>query len=119
MTIKIEYDSGYRGQIVSLAGVKGRLGLGLKLQMDAVAVDNVTRVQVLQSNPQRVFAIMTNEGDVDVLFALTGDTGYALHRVAARGGVFQIDKDLPWTGGVWFYGAYGATTVSYTEGLVQ
>lgn len=67
----------------------------------AVSV-TTTSTQILAANTRRVAAVLVNDGD-DIIYLKLG-TGPAVInsylRINPQGGVFQIDRNFPWTGEV-------------------
>lgn len=94
------YDGGYVGQLVSLAGVKGRDGLGARVWSSQPAPPATgAGVEVMGPNPSRLWALITNEGTVDVQLAFDNVFTNGLFTLRP-GGSFMINKNLPWTGTV-------------------
>lgn len=108
-------DAGYRGQVVSLAGVKGRPGLGTKTKEAILVLVALVEELALEANPGRVWALITNDSPYDVLFDF--GTGKNLHTLRPYGNLL-INKNLPWTGQVEVYCVTtftGNQTLSVTE----
>lgn len=103
-------DTGYLGQTVSLAGVKGALGQGLVVQIESVALASSTNIQVLQSNPSRKWAVLQNinTNDITVFFGDVAASGVAGVRLAKYGS-FQLDKNIPWCGAMTAFQDSGST----------
>lgn len=111
-------DNGVDGQLISLAGLKGRRGLGAVLDHRAATCPAGVKTQILQSNPGRVYALITNGDTARLYLSFTEDTSYNIHPLDP-GGSFQIDRDFPWTGGVWGYNATVQVIVGLTDAGVQ
>lgn len=111
------FDSGYVGRQVSLAGVLGRDGLGMRVWSSTPA-PSTDSIQILGSNPSRVFAEITNEGTVDVQIAFDQSFGNGYHTLVPRGSML-INRDFPWTGGVYARTLAGTGLLGVDSGSVQ
>lgn len=112
------HESGHIGEVESLAGVKGKYGLEMKGAYGvSLTVDQ--NASLLESNGKRVWAMIENTGDnrFYIAFGATpvGGDGPVLEIYPK--GVFQIDKNIPWTGDVraWIGVGDPATTLAWTE----
>lgn len=103
-------------QHVSLAGVKGRVGLGLRVTRPDTSLVFTAGLQVLGSNPARRWALIQNIGTTDINASFDSDTAVAADFIIPAKGVLQIDSQLPWTGPV---SVYTSGTVTYIEASVQ
>ena len=103
-------DGGYRGRMVSLAGVVGREGYGLQVTESGIVPGFGVATDVISPNANRVWLIVTNLG-TDVLYIhcgrVTAPSGFALQ----VNGTLQFDVNLPWTGGLSMYS--NANIVAY------
>ncbi len=111
-------DSGYQGQIRSLAGVLGKLGMGLTIEQNYRAVATGVITRLINPNPLRKWAVIvnpiTNSGNTDILFS--SGSGWKL----APGGFLIINEDLPWTGEVNAYQTEVATqNIAFTEAVIS
>lgn len=95
------YESGYRGILTSLGGVKGQLNHGRVIVNTVLAVTS-NQQQLLDNNPKRISAIIQNidPGAESIYLALgepvVGTDGLTLGVNQS----FQIDGLFPWTGAV-------------------
>jgi len=111
-------EAGYVGQLISLAGVRGREGLGRIGMTEAVTVVAASAIVGLLSNPARLAASIQNlsvDDDLDVYF---GDTSLGPKFTLPHLGYLQIDYLMPWTGPVYLYSA-GTGIVTVSELSVQ
>jgi len=87
----------------SLAGVRGRPGLGLILQTDNINTDIAISLNntLVAENPGRVWALISNQGVLPVYvgFGVTGGLNGTFHLISP-GGNLLINKEFPWTGRV-------------------
>lgn len=107
-------ESGYSGQLISLAGVAGRPGLGRHVTSYAGYGGVGTPTQVSPNNPMRISALIRNVGPGASTIYLDTVTACVLQ----VGGTLQIDQNLPWTGAISASGT-GADLVSVMEISVQ
>ena len=106
------YDSGfYGGDLVSLAGIKSKRGYGLKTDYAQITTPVGLLREAIPSNPRRVYLIIQNvgTGTVGMSFGGSGTTVYL-----EPYDVLQVDKNIPWTGSITFYGL-AASTINYTD----
>ena len=115
-------ETGYNGQLISLAGVKGTPGIGRLVNSENknAAVGNAV---LLPGNVKRIAALIqvtqpTSEGGVHILFQ--GEAGLnkpicQLH----QWDILQIDDNFPWTGPVLFSDTSATPNVTVSEISVQ
>ena len=86
-------------QITSLAGVIGEPGLGTHQKHTAFTL--IDEAQILDSNPGRVWALITNDSDKDVVYALASlGSGVGLTHTIRPWGHLLLNAGLPWSGAV-------------------
>lgn len=106
-------ENGHVGELVSLAGVPGKVFLGRELVYASYVPITTTTSQVLFNNPKRIAALIVNSGSTDIAIRLgtTPVIGPPIQgMLLSPGGSLQIDKDLPWTGEVFVvFGASGGS----------
>jgi len=103
-------DSGYVGQIKSLAGVLSAPGRGLSVNVESVDLLTSINKQVLQSNSCRKWAVLQNinADDITVFFGDIAAAGVAGVRLAKYGSLI-INEDLSWTGAMTAFQDSGST----------
>lgn len=111
-------DVGYLGQLVSLAGVKGAQGKGLLITGGEATINAGTPERVLDSNPQRVWALLTNDGAVNVTIIFGDASGDSGTHVLVPNGSLLINEFMRWTGAIVSTCAAGVGTINYTEASV-
>jgi len=116
MSIEL-YDSGYIGRMVSMAGVVGREGMGLRIY-SSLPAPTATPVLVVGANPVRLYLLITNEGTVDVEIAFNETFTDGKHTLVP-GGHILINKDMPWTGAVWARTLAGTGSLGIESANVQ
>lgn len=116
MSVELQ-DSGYRGQLVSMAGVKGREGMGLVVYSSNPA-PTTTPVIISGPNPARYYVLITNEGSVNVQIAFNDTFTDGFHTLFP-GGSMLINKDMPWTGAIWGKTLAGTGSIGLEAAKVQ
>jgi hypothetical protein len=106
-------EPGHGGELVSLAGVKGRKWYGRQLISGYVTPNN-TNVLILGSNPKRISAVIVNIGSNDVYLEFGETSADNTKLMIKPGGSFQIDALFPWTGQVNVFSA-ASNNVSFVE----
>lgn len=103
-------DSGSTGELISLAGVRGKAGLGLNLDYNTVPIPTSVNTQVLQANPARKWAVLhnINDSDITVFFGDVAAAGIAGIRLP-KYGTLILNKDLMWSGSMTAFQDSGAT----------
>lgn len=111
------YDGGYKGQLMSLAGMLGAPGYGMTVECTSVSVAAGATSDVIAANPYRVWMILTNltAGLVHVALGSYGALTTNLAIVLQQYDSLIINKDLPWTGPISMYAPGGAITVGKQE----
>lgn len=106
-------DLGSLVQLVSLAGVKGKVGFGLNLERTRGTLAALGTGTVAGANPRRVWCLITNDHDANDMEVSFGETpADPTHTIVAHGHIL-INYLLPWTGDVRLYSTAGVTyTVS-------
>lgn len=108
-------EDGCIAELVSLAGVKGRSGLGREVKGIARLATNAYP-EIVNSNLRRLSCILQNSGTSNIWLYLGNADNYS-EFLLVPGGSFQIDKDFPWTGAIRAY-AVGSESVTGAEILV-
>jgi len=88
------------GEVVSLGGIRHRPGAIApmrKLNISAVVTATLT---VLEANPARLWARITNNDDSNQIVVYFGSTWGYYEEVVGPHGSIQIDEHTPWTGPV-------------------
>lgn len=111
------YDSGAVGQLVSMSGLKGRDGAGVKVWSSTPA-PTTTPVVVVSTNPARLWVSITNEGTVDIQISLDGTFNNGYSTIVPKGSVL-FDKNAPWTGAIWAKTGAGTGLIGLFEAMVQ
>jgi hypothetical protein len=93
-------DSGYNGTLTSLAGVPGLNGYGLSLVIKQFITEPTGTALALAPNPKRVWAAIQNTGQVNMTISVGDGNTFTALATLLPWGIFQIDQDHPWTGGV-------------------
>jgi len=107
-------ESGHFGKLVSLGGIVDETGRGRICDIRPQAC-GMTSVQILQDNPRRISALITN-GDLYYAWVCLGDTAAPdSGTLLLQGGSYQIDENNPWTGAVTIYVNTGTDTICVTE----
>lgn len=103
-------DSGYQGQIKSLAGIPGAIGMGLILGYESVALTTSEPKQIMQANPTRKWANIQNinPADITIFFGDVGAAGVSGIRLTSLGS-YEINELNPWTGAMTGFQDSGAT----------
>jgi hypothetical protein len=94
----IAQESGYYIglQLISLSGVKGIVGRGRQLSQESYSLTGTAR-QILDNNPQRVTAIISNRSTSANAVTLDfGNNGTTM--LLSVGASIQIDNLFPWCG---------------------
>ena len=110
---------GYAGQLVSLGGVKGRPGLGFRVD-NTVYGGVVLATQLIPANPGRLWMLIQNNGTLRTNIAFGPDGGgyaTASHIFLDPGDFLQIDRDIPWWGSISAFAA-GEVILSVAEASV-
>lgn len=110
-------DQGYIGQYISLAGRKGAPGKGLKIWSSTPA-PGTTPVVVCSPNSDRVYALITNEGTIDVKIAFDESFGNGYHTLKPNGSML-INQDMPWIGGIYAETAAGTGLLGLEEAMIE
>jgi hypothetical protein len=111
-------EPGYQGELVSLAGVRGKRYLGRQGERFTIALTGGTGQIGMPSNPKRIAAtiqIFVGTDDLQVYF---GDSTDGPAFILAPRDLLQIDLNLPWTGAVYLYSS-GTMSVLCNEITVQ
>lgn len=111
------FEPSCQGQLVSLGNVKGRPGVGLVCRRNDSAVDISGGRAVLFQNPSRMWAMIQNTSANVIYISLESGSGTGLVFELLEDGIFQIDRNLPWTGIVYCDATSG--TVNFMEASVQ
>jgi hypothetical protein len=100
MALKKAIEAGNAGLLISLGGIIGRIGAGREIASDYLTSVGGNYVQVLDSNPKRLSAIVQNRG-TDLLLVAFGEMSVSGSAILIDPhGSFQIDQNFPWTGPV-------------------
>lgn len=93
-------DTGYTGQLTSLAGVKGGYGYGLKIVVTQFINEPTGTVLALSPNSRRVWATIQNTGAVNMTISVGDGANFTALATLLPWGVYQLDIEHPWTGGI-------------------
>lgn len=108
-------DTGYKGQLISLGGIKGKPGAGLEVEPFGYTTLGLPGGQVREGNPKRAYFMVNNVGAGIARIGLgTADIIYLLPYQS-----FVIDSLMPWTGPIWASIVDVATTLSCFEAQIQ
>lgn len=95
-------ETGYNGQVTSLAGVVGAVNKGRQAVSNSYTLSGI--VIILQANPQRIAAIIQNIGDpafpgsaLEIFIGGVNSIPFTL----VENGSMQLDVNFPWTGEVY------------------
>lgn len=109
------FEPGFNGRLISLGGIAGKEGAGRQAQRFTVTVSAGVGIIGLPSNGKRISAtvqIFTGSTDLQIYM---GDSTYGpAYLIGPTKQMFQIDKDLPWTGSLYLYST-GALSVIINE----
>lgn len=111
-------DSGYNGRLVSLAGILGKEGYGLRTKWAVITLDLGANTETYPNNPSRMWLFVENRsaGTIYVIFGTPVATPTPCPSVTLKSGeALQIDKNLPWSGSLAFYSEVAAAAVHMTE----
>lgn len=89
---------------------------GQESTVGAVSVDT-TSTQILSANPQRIAAVLVNDG-VDVIYLKLGSSPALVNsgiRLNPAGGSIQIDQNFPYIGEIHGIVATTASVITITE----
>lgn len=111
-------DTGYHGQLLSLGGIKGAQGKGITITGAEATITAGTLERILNSNPQRLWALLTNDGTVNVALVFGDASGDSGAHVLVPNGSMLINQDMPWIGGIMAAVAAGVGTINWTEASV-
>jgi len=111
------YPGGYNGRLVSLGGIYGRENMGYTVY-STTGTPTTAIGTVLGPNPARLFALITNDGAVDVQIAWDDTFTNGLH-LLRPGGQLLINKDLPWIGPVCARTLAGTGSIGVEAASVQ
>lgn len=105
-------ESGAFAPLVSLGGIKDDTSRGREL-VQGYETATVAGILISPDNPRRIALVLTNKGTnpVEIFLGATSYFGTTLD----HGGVFQIDKDFPWTGRVSALAPSGDSEVNWFE----
>jgi hypothetical protein len=93
-------DVGFWGQIKSLAGVPGRAHRGLTVRTyNYQLTSTFIGFALLTVNPQRKWALITNDSPVDLIVSF-GDVAPTPSHTIKPNGCMLINEDMMWTGAV-------------------
>jgi len=104
------YDVGYRGQLVSLGGIKGALNQGTYVDFEQLIIDDGVERDIISANPARMWLILQNYGTntIAIGFGNTGGILVGSFIYLNQYDCLIIDKNLPWTGSISAYSTAGA-----------
>jgi hypothetical protein len=103
------------GQLTSLCGVKGRLNKGLLIKRPNASVNITTDALILHANPRRVFALIQNCYSEIGYISFDSGTGIAATFQIRPGETLQLDKNIPWTGPVYYAATVGQVNLLEAE----
>lgn len=104
-------EAGFNGQLISLAGVRGRTGAGLFYKQNLVELVTTYSADAVPANPNRVWMIIQNrvESTVQVSVSFGDSTPAAASFALQPGESLIIDKSNPWSGSLGFAHASAGT----------
>lgn len=113
--INFQGGGSFANDVVSLGGIRHKAGRPFHVRVEAPTLVLATLTLIAPPNPARLWLLITNETATDdnITVYFTNDTSDGGHNITQHGSLL-INKDLPWTGGVWLMSAVN-TVPSYTE----
>ena len=94
-------DTGYVGELTSLAGVRSAQGMGLTVVNRIFTTEtDANIVTCIEANPRRVWASVQNTGAAPMTVVWGSVGAFANIAVLLQWDILTIDADHPWTGAV-------------------
>lgn len=86
-----------------------------KLALQLVKATGATQIEVLPENPARIYALLVNDGAVDIYLSLGApavlNTGIL---IKSAGGAFEINATNPWHGRIYAVSAAASSLTMVT-----
>lgn len=97
-------EPGFNGQLISLGGVRGKIGVGQRYRQELVELATTYAAEAVPANPLRTWMIIQNRVDNTVPIRVSfGDSTPAAASIELQlGESLIIDKSNPWTGSLGF-----------------
>lgn len=111
----IARDTGYRGRLVSLGGLVGRQGHGVKAECNSRTITTLVNNELIGSNPARLYILIKNVSAGDNTVICLGGTSAAVGFELKQGETIQFDRNMPWTGSFSILNT-GGGVISWIEG---
>jgi len=98
-------EPGYKGQLTSLAGLKGAPGHGQRTTQEFITIALGFNREAIPANLSRTMLIIQNSNSSPNWIGITfGDANPAAANIRLEpGDSIVLDKDMPWSGSIGFY----------------
>lgn len=106
----MQKDTGYRGSLISMTGLRSRPGYGIQTNNFSTTVSSaIPGTLIFPPNPKRIYAIIQNVDDADTMTVYLGDTTTNADEFIKLwpGDSLLFDLDHPWSGAISGFGISG------------
>lgn len=104
-------EPGFNGQLISLSGIRGKIGSGQRYRQELIELATTYAAEAIPANPLRTWMIIQNriENTVPISVSFGDSTPAAASFSLQRGESLIIDRNNPWAGSFGFTHASGGT----------
>lgn len=104
-------EPGFNGQLISLGGIRGKIGAGQRYRQELIELATTYAAEAIPSNPLRTWMMIQNRVENTVPISVSfGDSTPAAASISLQlGDTLIIDRNNPWTGSIGFAHASAGT----------